>query len=480
MATQSIQNATGANIRTGILEVPEVTINAIDNTTYDFGAGSAYFLDLTNPRIPSFEIVRWEDGEFVGLSPTVAASDGSTWISIDKDKNVLNTSMPLSDPLTHQYAELGVVVASAGLGSPLVLKAETPNLAFGLGYSVQSYINARGGFAVSGNNMQAVGSNLQFKFDDTTIFQLGRNAINSIMNTDRTTVPGQDPVATYFLQYRDGAGGFSSDFILTGLINPNVYDDGTGILATVPDDYWTVQEVFLDATGVVVVVAGQYLFRNLSTAVTVLPSLQRTQVINSNLNEISPLGFIIVKKNAVDLGDPSEALVLPVPANLSDLIDINNVVQPIIDRLDESLRPRKVGYYTMTNNATATVISAINTPVKVAGITVNSTETTGFTHANNRLTYEGAFTRDFKVSSIMTFSSGNNNQIGMYITKNGVVIGESETYATAGLAGRFENATVQTVVAMDEGDYLEVWIENATAVTNVTVEFLSTSVITAS
>ena len=132
-----------------------------------------------------------------------------------------------------------------------------------------------------------------------------------------------------------------------------------------------------------------------------------------------------------------------------------------------------LAYYTMQNNATATVIGALSTPIKVAGTTVNSTLTQKFTHTNNRVTYTGAINESFKVNVNLSLSSGNNNEVGVYVAKNGVEIDESETYLTTNSGGKVENGFCQLITNLSQGDYIEVWVENATAINNITVEFLS-------
>lgn len=65
------------------------------------------------------------------------------------------------------------------------------------------------------------------------------------------------------------------------------------------------------------------------------------------------------------------------------------------------------------------------------------------------------------------------NSIGVYLAKNGTVIDESETYLTANSSGRLENGTIQSLTELVTGDYIEIFVENNTATTNITVEDLS-------
>lgn len=133
----------------------------------------------------------------------------------------------------------------------------------------------------------------------------------------------------------------------------------------------------------------------------------------------------------------------------------------------------EIGNLYMLNNATATTITAINTPVKVAGTTTPNTINQKFSHSNNRLTYTGGLIRDFQVSITATLTSGNNRVIGLYVAKNGVVISESVMFATTSGTGRAESVACQTILEMQENDYIEMWVENTSSVQDVTVEYMN-------
>lgn len=132
-----------------------------------------------------------------------------------------------------------------------------------------------------------------------------------------------------------------------------------------------------------------------------------------------------------------------------------------------------ISAYYMNGNATATTISVIGDTYKVAGTTTSASITQKFTNTDNRATYTGAIKRDFKVTAVLSVQSGNNNQIGLYIAKNGVVLPESEIYVTTNAAGRAEGGVCQTIVGMNENDYIEVFAENDTSTSNVTVTELN-------
>lgn len=129
--------------------------------------------------------------------------------------------------------------------------------------------------------------------------------------------------------------------------------------------------------------------------------------------------------------------------------------------------------YYMTGNATATTITTTGAAVKVAGTTTSAAITQKFTNTDNRSAYTGAILRDFKVTVVLSANSGNNNEVGIYISKNGSLITESEVYITTNAGGRAEGGVAQTIVALDQDDYIEVFVENDTSTSDITVTELS-------
>ena len=133
------------------------------------------------------------------------------------------------------------------------------------------------------------------------------------------------------------------------------------------------------------------------------------------------------------------------------------------------INSRENSLYYMNGNATETVIAAIGAEVKVAGTTTSGAVTSKFTNTNNRATYIGAIDRLFKLTATMSVESGNNNVIGIYVAKNGALITDSEVYITTNAGGRVEGAAVQAIVQLEATDYLEIWVENATSMNDITV-----------
>jgi hypothetical protein len=134
----------------------------------------------------------------------------------------------------------------------------------------------------------------------------------------------------------------------------------------------------------------------------------------------------------------------------------------------------EIANYYMQNNATLTDILTQGVAVKIAGITTAASINQRFTHTDNRATYVGAITRAFKVTAVASVTSATaNKQIGFYVAKNGTVIADSEMYVTTNANNRAESVAIQTITSLATNDYIEIWVENDTDATDVTVTYLN-------
>jgi hypothetical protein len=128
------------------------------------------------------------------------------------------------------------------------------------------------------------------------------------------------------------------------------------------------------------------------------------------------------------------------------------------------------GYYSMNDNATATVIATPNVFVKIAGTTTAGT-LQRFTHANNRLTYTGILARSFGIWAAASLQAGSNQILQLQIRRYnsaGVLQERSiSPRATTSNNNRAESIPCYLSVTMQPNDYIEVWVANGNN-TNVT------------
>lgn len=133
--------------------------------------------------------------------------------------------------------------------------------------------------------------------------------------------------------------------------------------------------------------------------------------------------------------------------------------------------------YSMTGNATATVIGGTGTFVKIAGTTVPSSLNQKFTTATTqRATYAGSSTANFRAIAFASMTSGNNQTLRMRLAKNGTTIAESNTLFKTTGTGEASAVGCQVIGTLSPGDYVELFVANDTAATNVTVSDLNLTI----
>lgn len=120
-------------------------------------------------------------------------------------------------------------------------------------------------------------------------------------------------------------------------------------------------------------------------------------------------------------------------------------------------------------NATATVITIQNTPVKVAGTFVTDVAASFTTDATGRLTYTGSTTTVVQfVASVTLVPVGTNQLLTIQLAKNGVPITNAKMTRTvsAGVSG---NVSIVFNISMATSDYVELFVANNSSTNDITV-----------
>ena len=126
------------------------------------------------------------------------------------------------------------------------------------------------------------------------------------------------------------------------------------------------------------------------------------------------------------------------------------------------------------SSPTSTVVTNSNTWYKAAGTTIlNNTPYLMSMPENNRITYTGNKERHFHcVGSLsMTFDSGNNQTMSVAFAVNGTIADETilERFVTANDVG---STAIHGDFHLNNGDYIELWVRNNGATSNITVSHL--------
>lgn len=128
-----------------------------------------------------------------------------------------------------------------------------------------------------------------------------------------------------------------------------------------------------------------------------------------------------------------------------------------------------------TGNSTATTVSVVNTWYKANVTTTAGLLSSGFTHTANKLTYTTTATSDRRVLVTGTFHvlAGNNQTVEVGLGLNGATPDAAAvTVARVGTTGE-ESGSGVGLLDIGNGDYLELWVRNRTAATNITLADIS-------
>ena len=120
-------------------------------------------------------------------------------------------------------------------------------------------------------------------------------------------------------------------------------------------------------------------------------------------------------------------------------------------------------------NATATVITTQNTPVKVAGTFVTDAAASFTTDATGRLTYTGSTTTVVQfVASVTLVPVGTNQLLTIQLAKNGTPITNAKMTRTVS-SGASGNVSIVFNISMTTSDYVELFVANNSSTNDITV-----------
>lgn len=286
---------------TGILEGGLITAGSA--VTLNWTAGEGVITNYSDPVNATTKRVSW--GAVNGYSPTHLGTTGQ-WI-ITYNENGEIEELPATD-IGPELIRSNIVIGGFSTYGPYVFRVvdNAINLGFNGFNSFKDFIRDIIGPAnIHGNTLTANGTNLSLDTDGGEIFILGSNFRNSTINTDELTIaPGT--AITFSRVFRqaspstdispDGAG-------MVDVINPTKWDDGSGVLQTVPINDYTVQVMYLMMDGGYVLCYGQEVFAKQSAAEEAVyqgsVSFEEYPVLQKFVRRC----FLIVKGNETDLNN---------------------------------------------------------------------------------------------------------------------------------------------------------------------------------
>lgn len=251
---------------TGLINGGILSINGGDNTKFDLAAGAGYIVDnSTNPEAPVVTKVVWPTR--TGLTTPYRTTNSRTEILINSAANVV-TQTTVSQADMRDYIYIGKVIHNNL--STINAVNTLPHVAYNVALKSCDISKALGSINISGNAYSANGANLNINKTSGDIFRVGSNYVISKKLPNIFTSAAATPV-TFRYRYQNGSGGFTTTGTTTA-IDPNKYDDGSGVLQSVPTNKYTIQRVYLYAgTDNTYITYGQYTYNSLTEAKAAIP-----------------------------------------------------------------------------------------------------------------------------------------------------------------------------------------------------------------
>ena len=300
------------NIPTGILNGGELSTNT--NTTFDIAAGDGIINILnkgagTDPH-PEIKKIAWSATTVTHtLGDANDADQINTWIYVDQNGAIQQTTSDLTPGIWRSNIVLGAVIHSSNI---IRFVRTFPRTAYSSGNTYAEFVEIFGPLKKSGH-LLTVNSTNTLALDRAAgqAFALGRNYITDPLNPSLVSDGASTPV---FHRYSSTSTGFTKDNGVGGVgfasIDPSKYDNN-GTIDTVSGGHYSVQRLyhFPNNTGIIVAYYGKEEYASIDEAEKNY-LLENFQEANNTATQAIYLGALIVKGNATDLSDSSQAKIL--------------------------------------------------------------------------------------------------------------------------------------------------------------------------
>ena len=300
------------NIPTGILNGGELSTNT--NTTFDIAAGDGIINILnkgagSDPH-PEIKKVIWSATTVTHtLGDANNADQLNTWIYVDQNGSIQQTLSELTPAIWRSNIVLGAVIHSSNV---IRFVRTFPRTAYSAGNTYAEFVEIFGPLKKSGHLLTVNSTNaLAFDRSAGEAFALGRNYVTDPLNPSLVSDGASTPV---FHRYSSTATGFTKDNGTAGAgftsIDPSKYDNN-GTLTNISAGQYSVQRLyhFPNNTNVIVAYYGKAEYASIDEAEKNY-LLENFQEANNTATQAIYLGALIVKGNATDLSNSSQAKIL--------------------------------------------------------------------------------------------------------------------------------------------------------------------------
>jgi hypothetical protein len=133
------------------------------------------------------------------------------------------------------------------------------------------------------------------------------------------------------------------------------------------------------------------------------------------------------------------------------------------------IKPDYINYFEFTGNSITNIVSSGTWYKLNTNSTISLFSRGDLVHTNNKVTYNGTTPKVFQIEGIVSISAGNNDEIHASFFKNNSLYPCSEQSTVTSSGGKSGAIPFHCVVELQNGDYLEVFVKNQLATTNITL-----------
>lgn len=289
-------------INTGLISGCAVTVAS--GTQVNIASGVARFTNnTTDPSNPTYQDVTITAKTNVTITNVALAP--LTVLFIDSSNNVIQSTDPNNYANMRQYCFIGFVFHP---NATILSISNTCTNEINLFTDLRDLTQNLGPVNISGNIFSANGANMFINKSAGSQYLLGGNYKTDKTNPN-TLSQGALTGATFRYCYQSGGGSIS--FSAGGLsIDPTKYDNGSGVLQTVPVGGWTNQRIYIvPSTNDVFIQYGQQVYPSAQSALSALFS----ESVNAlpGFNNLSLRGTLTVIQSATALNNTSQAVFIP-------------------------------------------------------------------------------------------------------------------------------------------------------------------------
>lgn len=277
---------------------------ASGDSTFSIGSGLGMILV---PRTgasgdPTLTYVQWN--QITNQTPYYSGS--VTYVSVRSGGAV----QLQNDPFTlNEFLEEIVLGYVVHLSGTIINSIEPhPSLGYAGISQLDTFARVFGPLKVSGLSLSANGANLQINRSAGTAFAFGSN-YNASLNSPSVTTEGPSTPSNLIYMYRSATPGRFTFQVPTANSVPGSYDNGTGTLANVQNNSWTIQRLFYvpgDAN-TMYVYYGRNEYANSSVALQNI-FLESFNEDGFTANAAVCIGYLIVRGAAANLSLTSDAV----------------------------------------------------------------------------------------------------------------------------------------------------------------------------